>query len=58
MRRGFTLLELSIVLVIISLVTAMAVTSGISVISTARQAATLAKMTLLDSSAAAVPHCQ
>jgi len=46
--RGFTLLELSIVLIIIALVTGMAVTSGISVIATARQVATQNKMAAID----------
>jgi prepilin-type N-terminal cleavage/methylation domain-containing protein len=46
--RGFTLLELSIVLSIIALVTAMAVSSGISIIGTARQSATAQKMAAID----------
>jgi len=46
--RGFTLLELSIVLFIIALVTGMAVTSGISVVATARLTATQKKMKAID----------
>jgi prepilin-type N-terminal cleavage/methylation domain-containing protein len=45
---GFSLLELSIVLVIIALVTGMAISSGISVVATARQAATTQKMKAID----------
>ncbi len=45
---GFTLLELSIVLIIIALVTGMAVTSGLSTVESARQAATLQKMKAID----------
>jgi prepilin-type N-terminal cleavage/methylation domain-containing protein len=45
---GFTLLELAIVLVIIALVTGMAITSGISVVETARLTATQKKMKAID----------
>jgi prepilin-type N-terminal cleavage/methylation domain-containing protein len=45
---GFTLLELSIVLAIIALVTSMAVTAGISVVETARLTATQMKMKAID----------
>ena len=48
LRSGFTLLELSIVLTIIALVTGMAISSGISVVATARQAATVQKMKAID----------
>ncbi len=47
-KQGFTLLELSIVLAIIALVTGMAITSGVAVISTARQSATEKKMAAID----------
>jgi prepilin-type N-terminal cleavage/methylation domain-containing protein len=47
-RSGFTLLELSIVLVIIALVTGMAVQSGISIIETARQNATRQKINTIN----------
>jgi prepilin-type N-terminal cleavage/methylation domain-containing protein len=46
--RGFTLLELSVVLAIIALVTGMAITSGISVVETARLTATQKKMKAID----------
>jgi prepilin-type N-terminal cleavage/methylation domain-containing protein len=46
--RGFTLIELSIVLIIIALVTGMAVSAGISVVATARLTATQQKMAAID----------
>jgi prepilin-type N-terminal cleavage/methylation domain-containing protein len=46
--RGFTLLELSITLVIIALVTGMALQAGVSMVSTARLSATQKKMTAID----------
>lgn len=45
---GFTLLEISVVLVIIALITGMAVSSGISIVSSARFAATQKKMAAID----------
>ncbi|MGA7081381.1 MAG: prepilin-type N-terminal cleavage/methylation domain-containing protein [Terriglobales bacterium] len=45
---GFTLLELSIVLVIIAIVTGMAVSAGMSVVATARISATQKKMEAID----------
>ena len=48
LRRGFTLIELSIVLIIVSLVTGMAISSGIAVVSTARLNATQQKMSAID----------
>src|SRR5579884_3418275 len=48
MRRGFTVLELSIVLTIIALVTAMSFSSSLAVLSTARQNATLQKVKTID----------
>ena len=48
MSAGFTLIELSIVLLIIALVTGMAITSGISVVATARISATNQKMKAID----------
>jgi prepilin-type N-terminal cleavage/methylation domain-containing protein len=47
-NQGFTLLELSIVLVIIAVVTGMAIQSGISIIATARLSATQQKMKAVD----------
>jgi prepilin-type N-terminal cleavage/methylation domain-containing protein len=47
-KTGFTLLELSVVLTIISLVTVMAITSGIAVISNVKQAATTKKMAAIE----------
>jgi prepilin-type N-terminal cleavage/methylation domain-containing protein len=47
-NSGFTLLELSIVLIIIALVTGMAVSAGISAVASARQAATINKMKTID----------
>ena len=47
-QRGFTLLELSIVLIIVALVTGMAATSGISIIATARLTGTQNKMKAID----------
>ncbi len=46
--QGFSLLELSIVLAIIALVTAMAVNSGIGIVSSSRQIATAQKMAIID----------
>jgi prepilin-type N-terminal cleavage/methylation domain-containing protein len=46
--RGFTLLEMSIVLVIIALVTGMALQAGVSVVATARVTATQQKMAAID----------
>src|ERR1035438_9307553 len=46
--RGFTLLELAIVLVIIAIVTGMSIQTGISVVATARQTATVNKMKAID----------
>lgn len=43
-RAGFTLIEMSIVLLIIAVITGLAFTAGISVIATARQSATVEKM--------------
>gem|GEM_PF-650927 len=45
---GFTLLEMSMVIIIISVVTAMAVSSGISVVENSRQSSTLKKMAEID----------
>lgn len=47
-KKGFTLLELSVVLVIIALVTGMALQAGVSVVSTARLTATQQKMAAID----------
>ena len=47
-KDGFTLIELSVVLVIIALITSMAVKSGIAVLDTARQTATIKKMAAID----------
>jgi prepilin-type N-terminal cleavage/methylation domain-containing protein len=47
-ESGFSLLELSIVMVLIALITVMAMTSGIAVIATARQTATTKKMAEID----------
>jgi prepilin-type N-terminal cleavage/methylation domain-containing protein len=46
--QGFTLLELSIVLFIIAIVTGMAIQSGVSVVATARLSATQQKMKAID----------
>jgi DNA-binding beta-propeller fold protein YncE len=46
--RGFTILELSFVLIIIALVTGMAVSSGISLVSSSRFTATQQKMAAID----------
>jgi prepilin-type N-terminal cleavage/methylation domain-containing protein len=46
--RGFTLVEMAVVLVIVGFVTAMAVTSGYAVINTARLSATQQKMAAID----------
>jgi prepilin-type N-terminal cleavage/methylation domain-containing protein len=46
--QGFTLLELSIVLVIIAIVTGMAIQSGVSVVATARLSATQQKLKAVD----------
>jgi prepilin-type N-terminal cleavage/methylation domain-containing protein len=45
---GFTLLELSIVLIIIALVTGMSVVSGISVVANVRQTATQSKIAAIE----------
>ncbi len=45
---GFTLVELSVVLVIIAAVVGMTVTSGVTVISASRYSSTLSKMNALD----------
>lgn len=47
-ERGFTLLELSIVLVIIAIVTGMALASGISLVETSRLTATQRKMHIIE----------
>src|ERR1700728_4648282 len=47
-ESGFSLLELSMVLALISLVTVMAVTSGIAIVATTRQSATVQKMATID----------
>ena len=47
-NRGFTLLELSIVLTIIALITGMAIDAGVSAIATARITATQQKMKPID----------
>src|SRR5580692_1841432 len=47
-NRGFTLLELSIVLIIIAIITGMSVQMGISTAAFARQAATINKMKAID----------
>jgi len=47
-NRGFTLFELSIVLIIIAIVTGMAVTTGVSVVATARLSATQKKMKAIE----------
>jgi prepilin-type N-terminal cleavage/methylation domain-containing protein len=47
-RGGFTLLELSVVLIIVALVTGMSVVSGISVVANVRQAATQNKMAAIE----------
>jgi prepilin-type N-terminal cleavage/methylation domain-containing protein len=46
--QGFTLVELSIVLFIIAVVTGMAISSGVSVVATARLSATQQKMKAVD----------
>ena len=46
--RGFTLFELAIVLVIIAIVTGMAVTTGVSIVATARLTATQHKMKAIE----------
>ena len=45
---GFTLIELSVVLFIIALVTGMAISAGISTVASARQAATINKMKAIE----------
>jgi len=45
---GFTLIEMSVVLVIIALITGMAITGGIATIATARQSSTVKKMAAID----------
>jgi prepilin-type N-terminal cleavage/methylation domain-containing protein len=52
-RCGFTLLEMAVVLVIIAVVVGMSITSGVSVIATARQTATQQKMKAIDNALAA-----
>ena len=47
-QQGFTLVELSVVLFIIAIVTGMAIQSGVSVIATARLSATQQKMKAID----------
>jgi len=47
-KDGFTLIELSVVLLIIALITSMAVKSGIAVLDTAKQTATIKKMAEID----------
>ncbi len=47
-RAGFTLVELSVVLIIISLIVGMTAVSGVTLISTARYSATVSKMAALD----------
>lgn len=46
--RAFTLIEMAIVLLIISIITGMAIQSGMSVVATARLAATKSKMAAID----------
>jgi prepilin-type N-terminal cleavage/methylation domain-containing protein len=46
--RGFTLVEMSVVLIIVAAVTAMALSSGVAVLSTARFSATTQKMAVID----------
>lgn len=47
-QKGFSLLELSVVIVIIALVISMAMTSGVAVVSSARTAATHKKMAAIE----------
>ena len=47
-NKGFTLIEISVVLLVIALITSMAVKSGIAVVDTAKQNATIKKMAAID----------
>ena len=57
-QQGFTLVELSIVLFIIAVVTGMAIQSGVSVVATARLSATQQKMKAIDQALLGIPQCQ
>ena len=52
MRKGFTLLEISVVLVIIALITGMAVSSGIMMVGSARDSSTRTKMRAIEAALA------
>ena len=52
MRKGFTLLEISVVLVIIALITGMAVSSGVMMVGSARDSSTRMKMRAIETALA------